>query len=74
MTGHSCVFSITMSLFSVTFTSSMDIAAYLCAGFILVTFILSVCIPAEKCKPSYKRDKEAAPRVPLEIYVSQLSV
>jgi len=48
----------------------MDIAAYLCAGFILTAFILAVCIPAQKCKPTYTYDKKAAPQVPMHVYVS----
>ncbi|KAH3891377.1 hypothetical protein DPMN_015476 [Dreissena polymorpha] len=47
---------------------TMETAAYMCAAFILVAFILAVIIPESKCRPSYKYDKEKALRVPLEIY------
>ncbi|XP_052799797.1 uncharacterized protein LOC128231256 [Mya arenaria] len=45
-----------------------DLAAYLCIAFILVAFLLAILIPDEKCRPTYRYDKEKARRVPLEIY------
>lgn len=58
------------ALFSDSLTSIDDIIAYLCVAFILITFLIAVLVPSEKCKPTYKYDKEAALRVPLKIYVS----
>ncbi|XP_045173371.2 uncharacterized protein LOC123534946 [Mercenaria mercenaria] len=58
----------TKSVKQASYTDIEDILAYLSAAFILVTFLLAVAIPSEKCKPTYNYDKEQALRVPLEIY------
>ncbi|KAL4223035.1 hypothetical protein ACF0H5_016512 [Mactra antiquata] len=48
--------------------STADILAYVCIAFILTTFIITMLIPANTCKPSYKFDKQQCLRVPMEIY------
>ena len=58
-------------LLSFLLRSPMEVAACACAVFIVATIWIAVCVPEQKCRPSYSDDSHNT--VPYRIYVSALN-